>query len=269
MLEVRSGAVGDAADRGWAGRSLEWVLQALLLVTAVCALVPFAPLMPGQSLDDSWVYGINQAVAQGLAIGRDIVFTVGPYASIYTGGYHPGTDHSDGVRWPLSGLVLRPGTHPGHEGASLVSAGGPVGRARRPDAFARCAVPRVPAAGRRLLLPIGPRVRRQRPRPSLDDPPHGDPVPAVRVAGSHQGHLPDARPGRGGAGRDAVPDGRALGAGGRGRGIARRFDAGVLAARRAVGCWICRNISRPSSKCLQAIRRPWRSPVPCGRSSTS
>jgi len=93
MLEVRSWAVGDAADRGWVGRWLERVLQALLLVTAVFALVPFAPLMPGQSLDDSWVYGINQAVAQGLAIGRDIVFTVGPYASIYTGGYHPGTDH--------------------------------------------------------------------------------------------------------------------------------------------------------------------------------
>ena len=92
MLEVRSGAVGDATGRGWAGRSPEWVLQALLLVTAVCALVPFVPLMPGQTLDDSWVFGINQAVAQGLAIGRDIVFTVGPYASIYTGGYHPGTD---------------------------------------------------------------------------------------------------------------------------------------------------------------------------------
>jgi len=78
MQEVRSGVVGDAADQGWAGRSLEWVLQALLLVTAVCALVPFVPLMPGQTLDDSWVVGINQAVAQGLAIGRDIVFTVAP-----------------------------------------------------------------------------------------------------------------------------------------------------------------------------------------------
>ena len=93
MQEVRSGAVGDAADRGWAGRALEWVLQALLLVTAVCALVPFAPLMPGPSLDESWIFGINQAVAQGLAIGRDIVFTAGPYAAIYTGSFHPGPDH--------------------------------------------------------------------------------------------------------------------------------------------------------------------------------
>ena len=36
---------------------------------------------------------MNQAVAQGLAIGKDLIFTFGPYASIYTREYHPGTDH--------------------------------------------------------------------------------------------------------------------------------------------------------------------------------
>jgi hypothetical protein len=93
MLEGRSGAGGDAADLGWGRRLRDRVLQAALLVTAVCTLVPFPPVMPGQGLDESWIYGINQAVAQGLSIGRDVVFTAGPYSPIYTGGYHPRTDH--------------------------------------------------------------------------------------------------------------------------------------------------------------------------------
>lgn len=74
-------------------RSLGWGLQALLVITAVCVFVPFSPMMPGDGLDLSWALGINQAVAQGLAFGRDIVFTLGPYASIYTESYHPATDH--------------------------------------------------------------------------------------------------------------------------------------------------------------------------------
>lgn len=35
---------------------------------------------------------MNQGVSQGLVFGRDIVFTFGPYASIYTELYHPATD---------------------------------------------------------------------------------------------------------------------------------------------------------------------------------
>jgi hypothetical protein len=74
-------------------RSFNWGMQALLLITVVCMFVPFSPGMPGEGLDPSWVFGMNQAVAQGLAFGRDIVFTFGPYASIYTKTYHPATDH--------------------------------------------------------------------------------------------------------------------------------------------------------------------------------
>jgi len=37
---------------------------------------------------------MNQAVAQGLVFGTDIIFTYGPYASVITGGYHPATDHA-------------------------------------------------------------------------------------------------------------------------------------------------------------------------------
>ncbi len=66
-------------------------LAALLLVT-VAVFVPFSPGMPWESLDPSWVYGMNEAVAQGMSFGKDIVFTFGPYASIYTKTYHPATD---------------------------------------------------------------------------------------------------------------------------------------------------------------------------------
>ena len=67
--------------------------QALLIVTIICLIVPFMPAMPSGDLDPSWVFGMNQALAQGLAIGRDVIFTFGPYASIYTRTYHPATDH--------------------------------------------------------------------------------------------------------------------------------------------------------------------------------
>src|SRR6476469_6515006 len=70
-----------------------WALQALSLITAICIFVPFSPVMPEDGLDASWMFGMNQAVAQGLAIRRDIIFTFGPYASIYTQAYHPATDY--------------------------------------------------------------------------------------------------------------------------------------------------------------------------------
>lgn len=67
-------------------------LQGLLLLTAICVFVPFYPLMPEAGLDQSWKYGMNQAVAQGLAFGREIIFTFGPYSAVYTKMYHPATD---------------------------------------------------------------------------------------------------------------------------------------------------------------------------------
>ena len=65
---------------------------AALLLVAVAVFVPFSPGMPWEGLDPSWVYGMNEAVAQGMSFGKDIVFTFGPYASIYTKNYHPATD---------------------------------------------------------------------------------------------------------------------------------------------------------------------------------
>lgn len=69
-----------------------YLANAALLLTLLCALVPLTPRMPGTSLDESWLMGINQAVAQGAALGSELVFTYGPYASIYTRAYHPATD---------------------------------------------------------------------------------------------------------------------------------------------------------------------------------
>ncbi|WP_254706813.1 hypothetical protein [Ralstonia pseudosolanacearum] len=83
------------------------IWRLLIVVTAVCALVPWLPVMPQAGLDHSWVLGMNQAVAQGLVFGRDMIFTFGPYASglhkIVPSGHRP----SDGRRGIVSGPDLR------------------------------------------------------------------------------------------------------------------------------------------------------------------
>lgn len=71
----------------------DWLFLALLLITTIAVFVPLLPAMPGEGLDASWVFGMNQAVAQELVLGRDIIFTYGPYSSIATAAFHPATDH--------------------------------------------------------------------------------------------------------------------------------------------------------------------------------
>ncbi len=79
--------------------------------------------------------GLNAAVEQGLVFGKDIVFTLGPYASTYTGQYHPATD------WQMiwSSELL-----------SLAFAGGLMALAR--DRYALSALLTVPMLG----LILGP-----------------------------------------------------------------------------------------------------------------
>jgi len=48
--------------------------------------------MPASDLDSSWMLAINDAVARGISVGKDAIFTFGPYASIYNKQYHPTTD---------------------------------------------------------------------------------------------------------------------------------------------------------------------------------
>ena len=67
-------------------------LKLILLFILISVLVPFSPKMPAPGLDSSWALGLNQAVALGLSFGNDIIFTLGPYSSIYTKAYHPATD---------------------------------------------------------------------------------------------------------------------------------------------------------------------------------
>lgn len=65
----------------------------LFLVLVILAIfLPSSPQMPTAGLDPSWVYGINQAVGQGMQFGKDLLFTYGPYGAVYTKAYHPATD---------------------------------------------------------------------------------------------------------------------------------------------------------------------------------
>lgn len=67
-------------------------LKLALLFAIVCAMVPFSPKMPATDIDYSWAIALNQAIAQGLIFGKEIIFTLGPYACLYTKVYHPSTD---------------------------------------------------------------------------------------------------------------------------------------------------------------------------------
>lgn len=73
-------------------RLIDWCFKLGLLFVLIPVFVPFAPKMPAPGLDASWALGLNQAIAQGLFFGKDIIFTLGPYSSIYTKAYHPATD---------------------------------------------------------------------------------------------------------------------------------------------------------------------------------
>jgi len=64
----------------------------VFFLVAISVFVPVLPNMPWDGLDPSWAFGMNEAVAQGLSFGKKIIFTFGPYSSIYTRTYHPATD---------------------------------------------------------------------------------------------------------------------------------------------------------------------------------
>jgi hypothetical protein len=62
------------------------------LIVAWLFLIPLSPAMPTAGQDPSWEYALNEAVAQGYVFGRDVIFTFGPLASVYTQVYSPATD---------------------------------------------------------------------------------------------------------------------------------------------------------------------------------
>jgi hypothetical protein len=71
---------------------------ALRVITVVALCVTFLLLMPlypaqiADGLDPSWSYAVNEALVRHLVFGRDLIFTFGPLASVYTHLYHPGVD---------------------------------------------------------------------------------------------------------------------------------------------------------------------------------
>lgn len=78
-----------AASRAWAN-----AVFAVGAILTVLVLVPFSPTFPRSALDSSYLVAMNEAVAQGLRFGKDIVFTFGPLASVYSHQYLPATDKS-------------------------------------------------------------------------------------------------------------------------------------------------------------------------------
>ena len=68
---------------------LLWACLAWILLLA--RLWPTQPLFPGDGLDYSWQFAMDFATAHKLAIGRDVVFTYGPYADLASRLYDPAT----------------------------------------------------------------------------------------------------------------------------------------------------------------------------------
>ncbi|WMJ67731.1 hypothetical protein [Stenotrophomonas sp. 24(2023)] len=82
---------------------------ALACILTLLWVVPFNPAMPVTGVDGSWAYAMNVAVAEHLRFGKDIVFTFGPWASVYTGLFHPATDTLMIVGSLLAGLAVSAG----------------------------------------------------------------------------------------------------------------------------------------------------------------
>ena len=64
----------------------------LLVLLSLLTVVWLAPDIPYPQQDSAWGLAINQAVADRLAFGREVLFTLGPWGAVYTGQYHPATD---------------------------------------------------------------------------------------------------------------------------------------------------------------------------------
>ncbi len=93
-----------------------FLLAAFVTLTTLAIFVPLNPDMPDKGIDQSWIsamreargnleqstplvkldqswmIAMNEAVARHLRFGKEIIFTFGPYASIYTRFFHPATD---------------------------------------------------------------------------------------------------------------------------------------------------------------------------------
>ena len=74
-------------------RGLEWLAAAACALCALVAFIPAAVMFPQSGVDPSWRLAMVHAVAEGLVIGREVVFTYGPHGNTLTGLYHPEIFH--------------------------------------------------------------------------------------------------------------------------------------------------------------------------------
>ncbi|MBB3048506.1 hypothetical protein FHR99_002780 [Litorivivens lipolytica] len=75
-------------------RYLGWALLLSLLALACLAMyLPAAPSMPIDDVDPAWIMGMAYALANNLVIGRELIFTFGPFAGVYTKAYQPEIFH--------------------------------------------------------------------------------------------------------------------------------------------------------------------------------
>ena len=64
----------------------------LLVLLSLLTVVWLSPGFPYPGQDSAWVLAVNQAVADRLAFGRDVIYPLGPWGNVYAGQYHPATD---------------------------------------------------------------------------------------------------------------------------------------------------------------------------------
>ncbi len=64
-------------------------LNLIILLTSILAIAPILPYPPALGLDASWILAMNQAISQNIVIGRELIFTFGPYSVLQTNAYHP------------------------------------------------------------------------------------------------------------------------------------------------------------------------------------
>lgn len=71
--------------------SLMIFLMCFIFISFTLIILPLDLKFPSSGLDSSWRVALNEAIAQGFSFGKDILFTSGPYSSVYSRFYHPAT----------------------------------------------------------------------------------------------------------------------------------------------------------------------------------
>ncbi|MGA8727153.1 MAG: hypothetical protein WB608_00255, partial [Terracidiphilus sp.] len=71
-----------------------YIAFSLALAVTILLIVPFYPSFTALDLTSSWADAMNEAIFRNLVIGRDVIFTYGPLASVSMQMYHPATDVS-------------------------------------------------------------------------------------------------------------------------------------------------------------------------------